>query len=174
MVSLGIDPSLTGTGIVVVKNGKIIEKALIKSKPVGDLAKDEIDRIKGIVGEVNVYLDKHNPDIIVMEGLAFMARNTSALMQLAGLNYLLRAMFHGHKTWAIVAPSTLKKFILGKGIGDKGLVAMEIYKQYGEELTDNNIADAFVLAMIGQAAITKNPSLTVPQREVCELIRKQI
>ena len=174
MITIGIDPSLTGTGIVVIKDGKIIDKCLIKSKPVGDRPNDEIDRIKGIVHKVDEYLSKYNPDIICMEGLAFMARNTTALMQLAGLNYLLRTMFHGHKQWFIVAPSTLKKFILGKGAGDKSLVMMEVYKKYGEELSDNNIADAFVLAQIGQAIGGKHKNLTNPQVEVCTLLANQV
>lgn len=172
--TIGIDPSLTGTGIVVVKDGKIIDKLLIKSKPVGDRPIDEMDRIKKIVGLVNISLEMYKPDVICMEGLAFMARNTSALMQLAGLNYMLRSMFHGHKQWYIVAPSTLKKFITGKGQGDKGIIMMEIYKKYGIELSDNNIADAFVLAQIGQAVLGAHKDLTIPQVEVCELIKRQV
>ena len=53
ITSLGLDLSLVGSGLVILKNGKITKQRLIKSKPVPDGRPiDELKRIKKIVEEV--------------------------------------------------------------------------------------------------------------------------
>jgi len=48
---LGIDPSLTGTGVVLIEDGKIIKQDLIKTKPTkGTLA--ELERLVTIIGKI--------------------------------------------------------------------------------------------------------------------------
>jgi Holliday junction resolvasome RuvABC endonuclease subunit len=69
----------------------------------------------------------------------------------------------------------LKKFITGKGKGDKDMMMMEIYKQYGHEALDNNEADAFGLAACGLAVMgTPLKKITKPQEEVITLLKKQL
>ena len=36
IIALGLDLSLVGTGVVALRDGKIVDQELIKSKPVGD------------------------------------------------------------------------------------------------------------------------------------------
>jgi len=173
MISLGMDLSLTATGIVKIKNGKIIDRRLIKSKPTGKKPIDELMRLLQIADN-SVFSEKVNdPDIVAVEGLAFMARNTTALCQLAGLNYLIRERLYTLDIpFIIVAPSSLKKFITGKGNSAKDVILMEIYKRYGETFTDDNEADAFGLAKIGEA-ILKKTKLTIPQQEVVDMVKQQ-
>lgn len=178
MVAIGIDPSLTGTGVVVLKGGKLVEKHLIKSKKGDGGYLSEVERLNTIRDDVMKIITIHNPDIVCMEGLAFMARNTTALVQLAGLNYLIRSAVVEHKDkadWTIVAPSSLKKFITGKGTGQKDLVMLEIYKRYGVSMDDNNVADAYALAMVGTAVVgAHKKTLTRAQKEVVDLVSKQL
>lgn len=178
MVAIGIDPSLTGTGVVVLKGGKLIEKHLIKSKRVDETHASEVVRLNYIKDAVMGIVTMHDPDVVCMEGLAFMAKNTTALVQLAGLNYMIRSAMttHDHNVeWAIIAPSSLKKFITGKGTGQKDLVMLEIYKRYGVTMDDNNVADAYALAQVGTAVVgAHRKTLTKAQQEVVTLISKQI
>ena len=181
----GLDLSLTGTGYTVMRsNGEILGRGVIKSKPQGKLPLDEIKRINGIVVEIRDRLTKSLPvssvndvklDLVVIEGLAFMAKGTS-LVQLGGLNYLLRMDFlHAQVPFVIVAPSSLKKFVTGSGKGDKELIMMTIFKKYGFEAKDNNEADSFALAAIGASLLGYPLVKTLkPQEEVLKLLEKQV
>lgn len=169
MISIGIDLSLTGTGIIVLKGNKIIKEALIKSKPSGPFPIDELKRLVTIKKEVMEYAQQ--ADIAVIEGLAFMARNTSALVQLAGLNYLVReGLSELSIDFKIVTPSSLKKFITGKGNSEKSLMLLETYKRFGVSFSNDNICDAYALAMVGQAVVNPAYKLTKFQEEVMSII----
>jgi len=66
-----------------------------------------------------------------IEGMAFMAKNTTSLVQLAALNYMVREwIVYDENKFIIVAPSSLKKFITGKGNAHKDLMMMTVYKKY--------------------------------------------
>jgi crossover junction endodeoxyribonuclease RuvC len=75
----------------------------------------------------------------------------------------------------IVAPSSLKKFITGSGKGDKDMMMMSVYKNYGFEAMDNNECDAYSLAVCGLGVIGKPiRELIKPQLEVINLLKKQL
>lgn len=171
MVSLGIDLSLTATGAIRLEEGKIIGRQIIKSKPQGKNPVDELNRLISIRDAIITT----NVDVAVIEGLAFMARNSTALTQLSGLSYMVREMLmlSGIKFY-IVQPTTLKKFITGKGNGAKDLMLLETYKRYGVSFSDDNECDAYGLARIGEALINEKVKLTKFQEEVIGLIKKQI
>lgn len=176
ITSMGIDLSLTGTGLVVLCNGKILEQKLVKSKPVGDKPLAELNRIRKIVEEIKVFVGKHKPDIAVIEGLAFMARNTTALVQLSALNYMTRAILADYKIpFIIVMPTSLKKFATLSGASKKDVILMAIYKRWGVTILDDNLADGYSLAQIG---LTLKEANSVPvvkiQQEVIDLLKKQV
>lgn len=171
MAFLGLDLSLSSTGAIRVEKGKITGRQLIKVKPRGAKPSDELQRLQEIRDSINVT----GIEFAVIEGLAFMARNTTALCQLAGLNYLVREYLQlSNIPFAVVAPSALKKFVTGKGNCNKDLVLLETYKRYGESFDSNDLCDAFVLAMIGEALLTKDIKLTKPQQEVISVVRSQL
>ena len=174
IVSVGLDLSLTGTGVVIVHNNKIVESQLVKSKPSGDRPIDELNRIQGIVLKIISIIDEYEPSIAVIENLAFMARNTTSLTQLAGLSYLTRSVLNRMGIpFIMCAPTTLKKFATGKGNCEKDHMILEAYKKYGVESIDNNIADAIFLAKIGEAMVSK-VELNSYQKETIELLSKQL
>ena len=172
--TIGLDLSLTGTGVVILKGGKLVDQTVIKSKPLGLTPRNEIERLLSIVAEVDKYILKYSPKMIAIEGLAFGIVKTTSIMQLAGLNYLTRErIINCDIDFIIVAPSTLKKFATGKGNGPKDLVMLELYKRYGESFTNNNAADAYGLAMMAYELISKN-KIPAFQEETLKVIRKQI
>jgi len=173
---IGIDLSLTGTGIVVLEDGKLMKKKLIKSKPLGKRPIDEIHRIRKIIEEIEDILGEDIPDIAVIEGMAFMARNTTALVQLAALNYMTRALLVDYNiTFIIVAPTSLKKFVTGSGNAKKDVMLIETYKRYGVTILDDNICDGYSLAQVGLCLKESNSKpVTKFQQEVLDLLKKQL
>lgn len=178
----GVDLSLTSTGLVIIDGEEVVFDQVIRSKNTGDDPISELNRLNGIIDGIHTSLHKYKPiSMVLIEGLAFMARNTSALVQLSGLNYLLRSYLMANKEtlglengMVIVAPTSLKKFVTGKGNANKEIMIMEIYKKYGQTFYDNNICDAYGLAICGRALVDKEFKLTVPQQEVTKLLSKQI
>lgn len=181
MIVVGLDLSLCKTGINIIQDdGKILYSNLVKSKPGGDKPIDEVRRIvkiaEDIVQKIDEVLEGKSPDIIMIEGMAFMAKNTTSLLQIAGLSYLIRILLDEFKwKFCLVSPLTLKKFITGKGKGDKNLIMMQVYKDYGFESLDDNICDSYVLSVCGLALLGKPlKELCVPQKEVINLLKKQL
>jgi len=172
-LSIGIDPSLCETGIVGLRAGKIVFSHLIKTKKEGDLPINELQRLRDIVDEVKFILDKYNPAIVVMESVAMSARNTTALSQLCGLNYMIRDV--AYKNWKVVmiTPTGLKKFITGKGNCQKDLILLETYKRYKISFNNNNSADSHAMARVGEAIINPEIKKTKSQEEVLETLKKQ-
>jgi len=174
MKSLGADLSLTGTGIVVLDDGKLVMQDSIKSKKDGDKPSDEIARLRGIVKRVMAFVDEHNPEVVVLEGIAFMSRNTTSLAQLAGLNYMMRdSLVDRGIDFLVVAPTSLKKYVTGAGNSSKDIMMLETYKRFGVSILDNNICDAYGLAQAGLAATDEDYKTTKFQDEVISLLRKQ-
>jgi len=173
MISLGIDLSLTATGCYCLnETGAMVSSQLIKTKPSGDKPIDGLRRLMKIRDEIIF----EGVEVVCIEGMAFSVRKTTALTQLSGLNYLVReASLSNGIPFFIVAPTSLKKFITGKGNCGKDVIMLELFKRYGVTITDNNLADAFGLAMIGLAVMNKYPfDLIEPQKEVVKLIKKQL
>jgi len=174
MLSLGADLSLTGTGIVVLDGGKLMLKESIKSKKEGDKPSDEINRLRTIVGKLMAYVDEWNPEVVVLEGIAFQSRNTTSLAQLAGLNYMVRdSLVERGIDFLVVAPTSLKKYATGKGNCPKDTVMLEVYKRWSVSLLDNNIADAYILAQVAQSFYDDDYKRTQFQDEVLAVLRKQ-
>ena len=171
MIFLGIDPSLTNTGCIMVQDGKVVYKQTIKSKKISGKPTDEITRICGIRDEINIT----GVNYVAIEGIAFMARNTTALVQLAALNYFIREhMMLCDIEFVVVAPTSLKKFVTGKGNSGKDIMMLETYKRYKQSFSDNNLCDAFGLARIAEAVFTKDINLIKFQQEVVDVLKTQI
>jgi crossover junction endodeoxyribonuclease RuvC len=163
---LGIDPSICGTGLVHLNEyGDIIKQTLIKSdiKPVDPI--DDLNRLNDICSKIGRRLDC--VELVVMEGLAFMATKTTSLCQLSALNYFIRDRINNRGIkFLIVPPTQLKKFITGKGNCKKELMLLETFKRYELSFTNNNICDAYGLAKIGHAYLYGHDDLPIFQKEV--------
>jgi crossover junction endodeoxyribonuclease RuvC len=180
-IGVGIDPSFSGTGAVLVGKSGILKMRLFKLKKFGDRPIDELSRICTISDTVCQWVSdevgKEEDAIVAIEGLAMMSRNTTSLVQLAALNYFIRrdVIKNGLTRFVTVAPSSLKKFIAGKGNVKKDVLLMETYRRWGEVFTDDNLCDANGLAKIAYAVATGDTEeLAVPQKEVINLVTSQL
>jgi crossover junction endodeoxyribonuclease RuvC len=148
---IGLDLSLTGTGIVVLRDSRIVYQELVTTKP----GTTDMQRIITIMNQITEVLTTYaGPDcLVVIEGPSY-GSNTSSihtLGKLAGvveLSLVLRNI-----TYLIVPPTSLKKLITGKGNAKKEQMLLQIYKKYGIEFHDNNLADAFALCKWGEATL---------------------
>lgn len=183
IISIGLDLSLTHSGYAIIGEDDVVfDSGVIKSKPIGDKPVDELERILTVRDKIFGIIkigNRKKPNIrliAVIEGLAFMAHNTTALVQLSALNYFVREkLMNVGIPFIIVAPTTLKKFITGSGRGDKDMMMLQVYKNYGFEAKDNNENDGYALAVCGLAVLGKpRKKLGKPQLETINLLRKQL
>ncbi len=170
---VGIDPSLTGTGIVVLRGGEVELAETIKTKSSVSL----INRVSVIYRTIANILEETTPSLIVIEGFSYGSRGR-AVFDIAYLGWRIREELERIRKqngipWMNIPPAQLKKFATGKGTANKEVIMQQVYKRWGFEASDNNIADAFVLAQIGRACLGHIERLTTFQEDVLKVLRKE-
>jgi Holliday junction resolvasome RuvABC endonuclease subunit len=104
--------------------------------------------------EILAKVNKPDDKIVVfIEGYAFAAkgRGVISLGELGGV-IRLHITDNGGKFFEI-PPSSLKKFIMGKGTGDKAVMLKDLYKRYGHDINQNDEGDAVCLVELGRACL---------------------
>jgi len=95
------------------------------------------------------------PGAAALEGYSFGSKNgRGAAGELGGVVRL--AAHDAGVRLLVVPPTVLKKYVTGKGTGDKAVMLLHVYKRWGFETDDHNVADAYALARFAETA-------TVPQ-----------
>lgn len=140
---LGLDVSLAATGYCFLdeENAKIVESGVVR--PVG---MNGVVRLGFIESKVLNLVKNHGAKVAAIEGYAFSAHAAYSheLGEACGLIKL--ALFKGGYSTRIISPSTLKKFVTGKGNAKKNEMLLKVYKRWGVEFADDNEADAYSLA----------------------------
>ena len=145
MYYIGIDPSLTATGFIVLdEKGNLQKKKIIKSKLKG------VERLIELEEELcdSLHIYRGKIDGVCMESYSFGSRLGQAFSigELGGI--FKRCLTKFPVKYKLIPPTRLKKFVTGKGNIKKELILKEVYKKWGVDLDDNNLADAFGLARI--------------------------
>jgi crossover junction endodeoxyribonuclease RuvC len=143
---IGLDLSLTQTGYCILQDDEIIDKGVIK-----------INRIKGmerlalIKKEIMLFIMRYELDVVVLEGYSMGSRFGKAFSigELGGIIKLM--LFNKEIKTILVPPTTLKKFVTGKGNAPKDMMMMKALSKYNIEFTNNNECDAYCLAKLGEA-----------------------
>ena len=161
---VGIDASLTGTGVAILRHGNDLDiiTTTITNKLTGT------NRLIHIRDCVQKFSD--GSDLVVIESYAFARPNQAH--QIGELGGVLRVMFaeSGIK-YLEVAPTQLKKFATGKGTASKEEIAVAAYKKWGIECRTNDETDAAVLVYIGLAYMGNTDGLTAYQQEVIDALK---
>jgi len=148
---VGIDPSLTSTGVAHA-DGQFTIKWPGKGV-------DRLDDVYRRVISGAIWPDEA-PDLVVIEGYAH-GRGHQA-HQMGELGGVIRlAMRHAGVTFLDVAPPSLKKYATGKGNAGKELVLVEAVKRLGYDGSSTDEADAMWLRQIG-LALYDMPCAEVP------------
>lgn len=166
---MGIDPSFTGTGLIILddKAGNILHSRLIRTNTKHTIPR----RVRQILDAVHAY---HIEDIrmVCIEGFSF-GSSGRAIIGMGYLGYRIREMLEELKLPFIEpAPSQVKKYATGKGNCGKDLILQQVYKRWGVEFSNNNLADAYVLAQIGRGYLGEDDKLIKAQCEVIDALRK--
>ena len=148
----GIDPSLSGTGVIVIDNdNNIIDQKLISTKCNKKDIYDIENRILYIIKELEFLLTyRENLRFVLIEGISYGSKGEGAA-QLAALNYAIRIwlLLSGFK-YDNSSPSALKKFVTGKGNCKKNLMLKEVYKKWKVDYEDDNLCDSYSLARMAE------------------------
>lgn len=142
---LGLDLSLTGSGVVIIDDNYSIlfsETLSVKSR--------DVERLLFLENKLlNILADK-SITIAAIEGPAY--QDTGRIFELGEWAGVVKLnLYKLSIPYIIVAPMQLKKYVSGTGkAGKKELIILDVYKNFGEEIRDNNIADAYVLARIAR------------------------
>lgn len=157
---LGLDFSITSTGVCVLSlyPQKVIHVSSIPTKPDSADEWDDQIRFSFITDQVMDIITRYNCGHLFIEAPAFDAYdNGGRLAQLRGV-FLDRLYKSGMPYPCYVAPTKLKKFIIGQGNKSKNLMGDAVRRHYPKELqnvsfqNDDQI-DAFALAKFGQVSI---------------------
>lgn len=134
---LGLDQSLTESGWYFDEDNY----GTLKTKTKGT------KRLINIRERLKKLLKKFKIEVVVMENYSYGSRyNREILGELGGVIKTL-AYDLGIETVPIPT-SVLKKFITGKGRCKKEVILLYVFKNYGFETRNHNIADAFSLHRI--------------------------
>jgi crossover junction endodeoxyribonuclease RuvC len=151
---VGVDTSLSATGVAVIDPDGVLTLQRVKSKPTtkGDHVA-MLTRLERIVADiraaVRVPLDEPRDIRIAaaIEGPSYGSKG-AAVHDIAGLWWMtFRMLSDLADAVVVIPPATLKQYVTGKGNAPKDLVLMSIVRQHEEAApADNNEADALGMA----------------------------
>lgn len=145
---VGIDQSYTGFGFSV--DGESKKRAFPASKFDSDVHRLASIR-QWLTGWLVLQQNREEIDFVVMEGYANGAKFGRELAGELGGVVKLVVLDTIKQTPLIVPPTSLKKFVTGKGNAKKNEMLLGVYKQWGVEFSDDNQADAYALEKFGLA-----------------------
>lgn len=146
---MGIDPSLTGTGVFILNEDGSNSSCEIKTSLKG--YENSLKRVDYIAEQVVELINKHKPIGILMEDY-FVGRQPMTVIKLAELGTVLRIrILENGNNFFVTKPSQLKKFVTGAGNCGKDLILKCVFKKWNVDVSSNNIADACGMAYMCRA-----------------------
>jgi Holliday junction resolvasome RuvABC endonuclease subunit len=144
---VGIDPSLTSTGLAVIVDGRASVDRLA-TNPCGDTVEARVQRTARIVTSIRDWT--LHADLVVIEGPSY-SSGTGHAHDRAGLWWAIASRIVHDATPVAVAPPACRAMLgTGRGNATKDAVLAAVIKRYPDvEITGNDEADALVLAAAG-------------------------
>lgn len=170
MKFVGLDISIAETGFCALDSGgEVVASGSIPTKP-GD---PDITRFFNIVDSLCDKIEPGLDDKFMIEQYAYASKgNITRIAELGGMvKYQLYAI-HGvpvDNFW-VATPQSLKKFITGSGVAGKGSVIKGVYKKWGFDTENDNIADAFVLSKL-MKAVSEWPTIKPPLKYEVDTVK---
>jgi crossover junction endodeoxyribonuclease RuvC len=153
--TIGLDLSLTATGICVMGAGGHVELSCIVGSKPEPCVLDTL-RFSRQARQIMHECRPKPTDLIVIEDYAYAAPGQiTRLAEFAGtVKYMLLEEYDiPQERICLCHNGTLKKFLTGKGNAEKQLVLMKVLQRWNTIMTNDNLADAFGLAMLGHLAL---------------------
>lgn len=141
--SMGIDLALGHSGVIVIDaNKKVMHQAIIRPK------ETNIRRLYVIKDAVLNIINRFKPNIVVLEGYAF--NKPFRAHQMGEIGGIIRLLTYLHNIpLLVIPPKRVKIFACGTGRATKEEIIKGVYYNWGLEFTDSDLADAYVLALMG-------------------------
>lgn len=171
---VAIDPSLTSTGLAVLGPSQTSPywavRTIRSAPPVAppNPALASVRRMEKIVHQLRLAIEELclgvRPTYFVIEAPAF-SKNVGMAHERAGLWWMIyqAAAGYGHVPILVVKPNLRAKYATGNGGAGKDQVLLAASRRYpGVPMTNNNEADAVVLAAMG-ARVLGHPVDQLPR-----------
>lgn len=144
---IGIDPSLCGNAVIIIdEQGCIIKDHLVKTDR--DCYLNPEQRALDIFEQLSYIKDIEGLERVYIEGLSYSTKSVT-LFERCGLLYLLTTSFlQNDVTYSVIPPPALKKWHTTYGFADKEFMMKVAKCKWGIEFSDDNICDAYCLAMM--------------------------
>ena len=142
---VGVDLSLTATGIADKQGARVIRTGQMRGPERLKYIGSQVDRV--CTGKD--YLEI-KADIVVIEGPSYSSEfsHQHSIGKLAGVVEV--CLYQRGIPFVVVSPSEMKKFATGKGNASKDMVLAEAVRM-NSDINDNNAADAYFLYLMGLA-----------------------
>jgi Holliday junction resolvasome RuvABC endonuclease subunit len=144
---VGIDPSLAGNAVVIINDkGEIEHTQLICTDKECYINGEQ--RVTDIFDQLGYIDEVARLESVYIEGLAY-SSNSTTLFERCGLLYLiLNKLLNSETNYAVIPPTFLKKWHTTDGHADKDMMMCVAKCKYGIDFQDDNICDAYCLAML--------------------------
>lgn len=110
------------------------------------------DRVNSIAARVMEMHANCKPDFVVIEAYAVGKFSGSAICSIEIGSIIRFLLWQNDIPFLEVSPTSLKKFVTGKGNAKKENMILEVFKRFGYTSATNDIADAVGLGMYGLCA----------------------
>jgi crossover junction endodeoxyribonuclease RuvC len=167
VVTLAVDPS-TKCGYAVTVGDRLELSGEIKT-PKG---KTGIPRALWLADQIEELIARHKVTRAVIEGYSFASNFNQATMVELGTILRLRLMQCG-LDYLEVPPTSLKKFVSGKGNAKKDMMLLSVFQRFGVSCATDNEADAVGLAFFARAYDGANLGLPQVNMEAVHALHKE-
>jgi crossover junction endodeoxyribonuclease RuvC len=145
---MGVDTS-TKTGYVILDDsGGIVKVGVLRYPP----RTNRFARYAGYARDVYDLVDAYGVDLVIIEGYSFAGKFINSVQYELGACIRMR-LYQEEVPFIEIPPTSLKKFVTGKGNAKKDLILLGVYKRWDFDTEDDNEADAYGLAQFGRALI---------------------
>jgi Holliday junction resolvasome RuvABC endonuclease subunit len=170
MIVLGLDLSLTGTGMCVVESNAGDGKGLLAT--INTTAKtrteDRLISIRRTIAQAS-----NGADAAIIEGLSYGSVG-GAQAERSALHWMVRVdLYQLGVPYVVVTPMSLKKFVCGTAKAEKSMMIREVFRRWNVEAKNDNEADAAALAHLGLVYYGQAEHQTIAQQEVIYKLRKE-
>lgn len=172
-VVAGLDLSLRNTGIAVISEQGVFCHSV--GYPLeSPTEREQVKRMMHIAAETIRFCKEHKVVQVALENYAFMP-SQSSLTQIAELNGVIKAQsVVVLKTVPLrLAPTQVRKFLLGKGSAKKEAVQNHLKKLGYTQATNADEFDALAVALVLDAWANQGSQLSEYQKSVIEEINKK-
>lgn len=164
MITIGLDLSLTSTGVVVWERDEVLYDGLIKTDKKG------LYRLHLLRESLETTLREYRPKAAAVENYSMGAGGrgqvSGRVFSIGEWGGLARMVLWDHKVQTIIVPpATLKMYVALKGNASKEEIMAAVEEHYGYPPQNDDLADAYGLAVMAGAFFDGYPTPDHKKRE---------